>query len=158
MSIYEEVQGWLEQVRSEVRNLQVLLDNEQDEIEALQLVVENSLEINGGLQVTGAFQAAETVSVGDLSHLVEKFSRHLNDDTDFRRQVKGAAGDRGAQGETGSRGPTGDVGIRGPQGRPGSKGTAGDSGKIPPDSTGQSDSGSGLRPGIMASIYRHTCR
>ncbi|MCI5228270.1 MAG: collagen-like protein [Candidatus Electrothrix sp. AX2] len=128
MSIYEEIQGWLEQIRSEVRNLQVLLDNEQDEVETVHLVV-TEIEVKAGnLQVNGTVQAAETVSVGDLSRLVEKFSRHLENDTDFSSLVKGAVGDQGAQGEAGSRGPTGDAGNQGPQGRPGTKGPTGDSG------------------------------
>ncbi|MCI5227982.1 MAG: collagen-like protein, partial [Candidatus Electrothrix sp. AX2] len=120
MSINEEIQGWLEQVRSEVRNLQVLLDNEQDEIETVQLVVEENVEVKAGsLQVTGIVKTEDSIDVGNLSHLVEKFSRHLKNGTDFHHQVKGAVGDRGVQGETGNRGPTGDAGDRGPQGKQG---------------------------------------
>jgi hypothetical protein len=140
MSIYEEIQGWLEQVRSEVRNLQVLLDNEQDEIETVQLVVEENVEVKAGsLQVTGIVKTEDSVDVGNLSHLVEKFSRHLKNDTNFRSQVKGAVGDQGPQGEAGSRGPTGDTGDRGPQGKPGSKGPIGNSGtnrRVPHDYRG----------------------
>jgi hypothetical protein len=134
MSIYEEVQEWLEQVRSEVRNLQVLLDNEQDEIETLQLVVEENVEVKAGnLHVKGIMQANDIISAVDISPLAGVFSRHLKESADaisvsFRSQVKGAVGDQGAQGEAGSRGPTGDAGNQGPQGRPGSKGPTGDSG------------------------------
>lgn len=131
MSIYEEIQGWIEQISSEVRTLQVLLDYENEKIETVQLVVEEVK--TGSLSVTGGAEAASTVNVGDLSALTERFSLRLKDSEDgvsigFRSQVKGDDGDQGPsgdRGEQGAKGEIGEVGERGDQGPIGEPGLNG---------------------------------
>lgn len=145
MTTHEEVKEWIDQIRQEVNTLKLLLSDEKDAIETAQLIVEDSAEIKGGsLHAAGKMLVDDTVSIADISPLITIFCQQMKTNDSFhsfRNQVRGAAGERGAQGPTGNRGVQGGQGDRGTQGQQGKKGPRGNSGRnnYRPHSYGRND-------------------